>query len=101
MIQVAQAIPFPWEDAVPGRVAAWIECLAKSRNTAPEFVLLGALVSIVAAMGPNTQGAHKSVCHWNWISWIWQESSVQVVPLFSSIQHGSSVQVRKSNKTCE
>ena len=55
MIQVAQAIPFPWEDAVPTRVAAWIECLAKSRNTAQEFVLLGALVSTAAAMGPNTQ----------------------------------------------
>ena len=72
MIQVAQAISFPWKDAVPGHVVAWIERLAKSRNTAPEFILLGGLVSTAAAMGPNTgasmshaQGAHKSVCPWN------------------------------------
>ena len=55
MIQVVQVIPFPWENAVPECVAAWIECLTKSRNTAPEFVLLGALVSTAAAMDPNTQ----------------------------------------------
>ena len=55
MITAAQEVPFPWEDTVPPVVAKWIECLAKSRNSAPEFVLIGALVSAAAVMGPNTQ----------------------------------------------
>lgn len=48
----AQDIPFPWDDSVPQNIKEWFEALAKSHNTAPEYVFIGALVT--TAMGPTS-----------------------------------------------
>jgi hypothetical protein len=39
---IREAISFPW-DAVPHLVRQWLEAMAGSVNTQPEFVLLGSL----------------------------------------------------------
>lgn len=46
-------IPFPWNDAVPNNIREWFEALAKSHNTAPEYVFVGALVTTAVLMGPR------------------------------------------------
>ena len=48
------SIPFPWDDAVPPIIKEWFEAFAKSHNTAPEYVFMGALVTCAALMGPLT-----------------------------------------------
>lgn len=50
----AQAIPFPWADAVPKQIHQWLEMYAKSHNTAPEYIFVGALVTTAAIMGPKS-----------------------------------------------
>jgi hypothetical protein len=47
-------IHFPWEDAVPPATKEWFEAFAKSHNTAPEYVFIGALTTCAALMGPST-----------------------------------------------
>ena len=49
----AQSVPFPWTDAVPQKIHTWFETYAKSHNTAPEYVFIGALVTTAAIMGPK------------------------------------------------
>lgn len=51
--QKAMAVQFPWEQAVPKAIQDWIEKFAFAHNTRPEFVLMGALVTTVAIMGPK------------------------------------------------
>ncbi len=50
----AQSVPFPWTDAVPKKIHTWFETYAKSHNTAPEYVFIGALVTTAAIMGPKS-----------------------------------------------
>ena len=50
----AQSVSFPWNDAVPKKIHTWFETYAKSHNTAPEYVLIGALVTTAAIMGPKS-----------------------------------------------
>ena len=49
----AQTTPFPWGDAVPNNIRKWFEALAKSHNTAPEYVFVRALVTTAVLMGPS------------------------------------------------
>ena len=35
IIHSAQALPFPWKEAVPERISDWFHIVAKSHNTAP------------------------------------------------------------------
>ena len=51
--KTASSIPFPWNDAVPGKIKEWFEAMGKSHNTAPEYVFVGALVSTAVLMGPH------------------------------------------------
>lgn len=50
----AQCIPFPWSDVVPEKSRMWFEAFAKSHNTAPEYVFVGALVTTAVVMGPKS-----------------------------------------------
>jgi len=50
----AQCIPFPWSDVVPEKPRMWFEAFAKSHNTAPEYVFVGALVTTAVVMGPKS-----------------------------------------------
>lgn len=54
IVQDAQAIQFPWAEAVPLCIYEWFETYAKSHNTAPEYVFIGSLVTTAAIMGPKS-----------------------------------------------
>lgn len=49
----AQNILFPWNDAVTENIKEWFEALAKSHNTAPEYVFVGALIGNNVKCGVN------------------------------------------------
>lgn len=46
IIHSAQAIPFSWEEAVLERISDWFHTVAKSHNTAPEFLFCGCLTTV-------------------------------------------------------
>jgi hypothetical protein len=50
----AQALQFPWAAAMPASIHRWIEAYAKTHNTAPEYIFVGALVTTAALMGPKS-----------------------------------------------
>lgn len=50
----AQAVRFPWKEAVPENIGKWFHTYAKSHNTAPEYVFMGALVTTASIMGPRS-----------------------------------------------
>lgn len=52
IIHTAQGIPFPWKEAVPEEISDWFHTLAKSHNTAPEFLFCGCLTTVATLMGP-------------------------------------------------
>ena len=52
IIHSAQALPFPWKEAVPERISDWFHIVAKSHNTAPEFLFCGCLTTVATLMGP-------------------------------------------------
>jgi len=52
IIHTAQGIPFPWKEAVPEEISDWFHMLAKSHNTAPEFLFCGCLTTVATLMGP-------------------------------------------------
>ena len=54
IVLYAQSIEFPWASAVPKKIQKWFEIYAKSHNTAPEYVFIGALVTTAAIMGPKS-----------------------------------------------
>lgn len=66
IIREARAISFPW-DAVPHLIRQWLEAMAGSVNTQPEFVLLGSLTVTSCLMGPNSvfeiRQRHKEPCN--------------------------------------
>ena len=53
IVSEAQSIQFPWNDSVPSKIRTWFETYAKSHNTAPEYVFIGALVTTAVLMGPK------------------------------------------------
>lgn len=54
IILQAQRIAFPWREGVPEKIRIWFETFAKSRNTAPEYVFIGAVVTTAVLMGPKS-----------------------------------------------
>lgn len=66
IIKEARSIPFPW-DAIPDPVRPWIEAMAGSINTQPEFLLLGALTVTSCLMGPDcvfeVRQRHQEPCN--------------------------------------
>ena len=52
IIKEARGIKFPW-DAIPKLVREWLQAMAGSVNTQPEFLLLGSLAVTSCLMGPN------------------------------------------------
>ncbi len=66
IIKEARAVSFPW-DAVPHLVRQWLEAMAGSVNTQPEFLLLGSLTVTSCLMGPNSvfevRQRHKEPCN--------------------------------------
>ena len=54
IVSDAQSILFPWTEAVPEKIRNWYEAFAKSHNTAPEYVFVGALVTTAVVMGPKS-----------------------------------------------
>ena len=53
LVKEVQEVEFPWKEAVPETIREWFEAFAKSHNTAPEYVFVGALASTAALMGPK------------------------------------------------
>ena len=66
IVKEARAIPFPW-NAMPYQVRTWLEAMAGSVNTQPEFLLLGSLTVTSCLMGPNCvfeiRQRHKEPCN--------------------------------------
>lgn len=58
--QKAMSHLLPWSDIMPPAVYDWIEAFALAHNTRPEFVLMGAIVTTAALMGPNTKVSIRS-----------------------------------------
>ena len=54
VVHDAQAICFPWAEAVPSEISNWFETYGKAYNTAPEYVFIGALATTAAIMGPRS-----------------------------------------------
>ena len=52
IIHTAQGTPFPWKESVPEEISDWFHMLAKSHNTAPEFLFCGCLTTVATLMGP-------------------------------------------------
>ena len=61
VVKEAQSVEFPWAEAVPSHISKWFETFAKSHNTAPEYVFIGALVTTAAIMGPTSFVAVREV----------------------------------------
>lgn len=66
IVKEARAIPFPW-NAMPYQVRTWLEAMAGSVNTQPEFLLLGSLTVTSCLIGPNCvfeiRPRHKEPCN--------------------------------------
>ena len=66
IIKEARDIKFPW-DAIPKLVREWLQAMAGSVNTQPEFLLLGSLTVTSCLMGPDcvfkVRDRHKEPCN--------------------------------------
>ena len=58
--QKAMSHSLPWSEIMPPAVHNWMEAFALAHNTRPEFVLMGAIVTTAALMGPNTKVSIRS-----------------------------------------
>uniref|UniRef100_A0A7M5X4F5 DUF3987 domain-containing protein n=1 Tax=Clytia hemisphaerica TaxID=252671 RepID=A0A7M5X4F5_9CNID len=54
VITEARAVHFPME-SIPNNIKEWLEAMAWSRNTRPEFVLLSCLPALNSILGPTTK----------------------------------------------
>jgi hypothetical protein len=52
VVRSARDLKLDFGKVVPARIREWLEVVAKSRNTSPEFVLLSALPATATLMGP-------------------------------------------------
>jgi hypothetical protein len=53
--QKAMSHHLPWDAVMPSKVHSWIEAFSLAHNTRPEFVFMGAVVTVAAIMGPNAR----------------------------------------------
>ena len=54
IIREAPSVAFPWQEAVPQRIAKWFLTAAKAHNTSPEFLFCGCLSTTAALMGAES-----------------------------------------------
>lgn len=54
VVRMAREVKLDFDKVAPPRVGEWLKVVAKSRNTAPEFLLLSAIPAAATLMGPSS-----------------------------------------------